>query len=74
MKVEQTVSTRNQSTANFSTGKLFIFDNRYKEGVFKNTTLDDCLGNFEKTKSHLKELKVIPERRKDNKKWFEGED
>ena len=44
------------------------------EGVFKNTTLDDCLGNFEKTKSHLKELKVIPERRKDNKKWFEGED
>ena len=38
MNVEQTVSTRNQSTANFSTGKLFIFDNRYKEGVFKNIT------------------------------------
>jgi hypothetical protein len=37
MGVEQTVSTRNQSTANFDTKRLFIFDNRYVMGVFKNT-------------------------------------
>lgn len=33
----QTVSTRNQSTVNFETKRLFIFDNRFREGVFKNT-------------------------------------
>lgn len=32
--VEQTVSTRNQSTANYQTGKIFIFDNRYNQEVF----------------------------------------
>ncbi len=43
------------------------------KGVFKNTTLDDCIGNFQKTKNHLKELKVIPERTKNNEKWYERE-
>ena len=38
MGVEQTVSTRNQSTVNFTRKNLFILDNRFTEGVFKNTT------------------------------------
>lgn len=38
MGAEQTVSTRNQSTVNFESKRLFIFDNRFTEGVFKNTT------------------------------------
>ena len=38
MGVTQTVSTRNQSTANYEHKNLFIFDNRFVEGVFKNTT------------------------------------
>ena len=38
MGAEQTVSTRNQSTVNFTRKNLFIFDNRFTEGVFKNTT------------------------------------
>lgn len=41
MGITQTVSTRNQSTANFETKKLFIFDNRFVEGVFKNTGVAD---------------------------------
>ena len=37
--VVQTTATRNQSTAVISHSKrVFIFDNRFKEGVFKNTT------------------------------------
>jgi hypothetical protein len=36
-KVEQTVATRNQSTAVItSTRPIFIFDNRFVEGIFKN--------------------------------------
>lgn len=31
-------STRNQSTADIEFKRLFIFDNRFKEGVFRNTT------------------------------------
>jgi hypothetical protein len=36
--ITQTVSTRNQSTANYESKNLFIFDNRFVEGVFKNTS------------------------------------
>ena len=37
--VEQTVATRNQSTALISENRqIFIFDNRFKEEVFKNDT------------------------------------
>ena len=39
MSVEQTTATRNQSTAIISeANRVFIFDNRYVEGVFKNNT------------------------------------
>lgn len=39
MGVEQVLATRNQSTAVISEGRrIFIFDNRFKEGVFKNNT------------------------------------
>ena len=34
--VNQRDQTRNQSTADFSFGHLFLFDNRFKEGVLKN--------------------------------------
>lgn len=38
-KVEQTSATRNQSTAQISENRqIFIFDNRFKEEVFKNNT------------------------------------
>lgn len=37
--VTQTTATRNQSTAVISDSKrVFIFDNRFKEGIFKNTS------------------------------------
>lgn len=36
--VNQTVSTRNQSTANYETKKIFIWDNHYFIGTFKNVT------------------------------------
>ena len=32
----QTVATRNQSTANYERKRIFVFDNRFKEGVYKN--------------------------------------
>lgn len=39
-KVEQTSATRNQSTAQISENRqIFIFDNRFKEEIFKNGTL-----------------------------------
>ena len=39
-KVEQTFATRNQSTAQISENRqIFIFDNRFKEEIFKNGTL-----------------------------------
>lgn len=38
MDVNQRNVTRNQSTADYSTSKLFIFDNRYKEGTYINST------------------------------------
>lgn len=42
--VTQTTATRNQSTAQISDSKrIFIFDNRFVEGIFKNTTA----GNLE---------------------------
>jgi hypothetical protein len=31
-------STRNQSTADITFGEIFLFDNRFQEGVFKNNT------------------------------------
>ena len=36
--VTQRNATRNQSTADFQLKRVFIFDNRFKEGAFKNTT------------------------------------
>jgi len=36
--VTQKNVTRNQSTADFEVKKIFLFDNRYVEGVYKNTT------------------------------------
>ena len=38
MGIEQRNVTRNQSTADYSVGKIFIWDNHYVPGVFKNTT------------------------------------
>ena len=38
MGVTQTNQTRNQSTANYESKRIFIFDNRYVVGTFKNTT------------------------------------
>lgn len=38
MNVNQRNQTRNQSTADYQSGRIFIFDNRYQEGVFKNNT------------------------------------
>ena len=43
-KVEQTVATRNQSTAVItSTRPIFIFDNRFVEGTFKNGNAEAVL-------------------------------
>ncbi|HMI01624.1 MAG TPA: hypothetical protein VK541_04035 [Pedobacter sp.] len=36
--VTQRNATRNQSTADYELKKIFIFDNRFVEGVYKNTT------------------------------------
>lgn len=36
--VTQRNATRNQSTADFQIKRAFIFDNRFKEGAFKNTS------------------------------------
>jgi hypothetical protein len=37
--VQQTTATRNQSTAVITSSQpIFIFDNRFKEGIFKNNT------------------------------------
>lgn len=38
MEVTQRNATRNQSTADYVAKQIFIFDNRFVEGVFKNTT------------------------------------
>ena len=38
MKVEQSNVTRNQSTATYTLESLFLFDNRYDEKTFNNTT------------------------------------
>ncbi|MFN0254500.1 hypothetical protein [Pedobacter ureilyticus] len=38
MDVTQRNATRNQSTADYQSKKIFIFDNRYIEGVFKNNS------------------------------------
>lgn len=38
MDVTQRNATRNQSTADYESKKIFIFDNRYTEGVFKNNS------------------------------------
>jgi hypothetical protein len=39
MDVTQRNATRNQSTADYESKRIFIFDNRFVEGVFKNTTV-----------------------------------
>ncbi|MBB6236498.1 hypothetical protein HDC90_001110 [Pedobacter sp. AK013] len=36
--INQRNATRNQSTADFEVKRIFIFDNRFERGVFKNTT------------------------------------
>lgn len=36
MDVNQRDQSRNQSTADFQQKRIFIFDNRFEEGVFKN--------------------------------------
>lgn len=38
MSVTQRNVTRNQSTADYSYNRLFLFNNRYQEGTFKNNT------------------------------------
>lgn len=38
MEVTQRNATRNQSTADYESKKIFIFDNRFVEGVFKNNS------------------------------------
>lgn len=38
MEITQRNATRNQSTADFEHKKIFLFDNRFVEGVFKNTS------------------------------------
>lgn len=38
MDVTQRNATRNQSTADYESKKIFIFDNRYVEGVYKNNS------------------------------------
>lgn len=38
MSVTQRNVTRNQSTADYDIKKIFIFDNRFVEGIFKNVT------------------------------------
>ena len=40
MGFEQRNVTRNQSTADYSKSKIFIFDNRFHSGIFKNDTED----------------------------------
>lgn len=37
-QISQRNATRNQSTADYTTATLFIFDNRYMAGIFKNNT------------------------------------
>lgn len=36
VNINQRDQSRNQSTADYQTKRIFIFDNRYTEGVFKN--------------------------------------
>lgn len=38
MNINQRNVTRNQSTADYQQKKVFIFDNRFIEGVYRNTT------------------------------------
>lgn len=38
MNVNQRNETRNQSTADFSKNKVFLFDNRYSQGILKNNS------------------------------------
>ena len=38
MDVTQRNATRNQSTADYESKKIFIFDNRFIEGVYKNNS------------------------------------
>lgn len=37
-QITQRNQTRNQSTADFQVNRVFIFDNRFEYGAFKNTT------------------------------------
>ena len=39
--VTQRNATRNQSTADFQQKKIFLFDNRFENGVFKNNAVAD---------------------------------
>lgn len=39
--IDQRDVTRNQSTADFSSNRVFLFDNTFHEGVFKNDTLGE---------------------------------
>jgi len=39
--ITQRNATRNQSTADFEVKRIFLFDNRFVEGVFKNTSGSD---------------------------------
>jgi hypothetical protein len=38
MDITQRNTTRNQSTADYEVKKIFIFDNRFTEGVYKNNS------------------------------------
>lgn len=40
-EISQRNVTRNQSTADYAVKRLFIFDNRFTEGIYKNNTLVD---------------------------------
>ena len=37
-EVNQRNATNNQSTADYSCNRIFLFDNKYQEGIFKNNT------------------------------------
>ena len=41
VSVTQRNETRNQSTADFQSKKIFIFDNRFENGSYKNNTVGD---------------------------------
>ena len=38
LDITQRNATRNQSTADYNLSRIFIFDNRFVEGIFKNTS------------------------------------